>query len=59
MGVEVLDTTLEASDLTVEELFDDGGAKAGKLNVDARRRLEDKLEDLRLQRELREYDFDA
>lgn len=58
MGVEVLDSTLEASELTVEDIFEEGSTKSGKVNVDARRRLEDKLEELRLQRELRDYDYD-
>ncbi|MBC6907101.1 hypothetical protein DWB84_16795 [Saccharophagus sp. K07] len=60
MGVEVLDSTLEVVDeALVEERFDDDAAvKPPKSDIDARRRLEDKLEQLRLEKELREYDFD-
>lgn len=59
MGVEVLDSTLEVEEAsTTEERFEDDGVKPAKVDTDARRRLEDKLEELRLQKELREYDFD-
>jgi hypothetical protein len=59
MGVEVLDSTLEVEEASTEERFeDDGSAKPAKVDTDARRRLEDKLEELRLQKELREYNFD-
>lgn len=59
MGVEVLDSTLEASELTVEDIFEESSPKSSKVNVDARRRLEDKLEEMRLQKELRDYDYDV
>lgn len=59
MGVEVLDSTLEVvEETTSEERFDEEAVKAPKTDVDARRRLEDKLEEMRLQKELRDYDFD-
>lgn len=58
MGVEVLDATIDATELSADEVFEEESAKNGKLNVDARRRLENKLEEMRLQRELRNYDFD-
>lgn len=60
MGVEVLDSTLEVEEVTAtnDERFEDDTVKSPKSDVDARRRLEDKLEQLRLQKELREYDFD-
>lgn len=58
MGVEVLDSTLEVEEATAEERFEEETAKSPKTDVDARRRLEDKLEQIRLQKELREYDFD-
>lgn len=58
MGVEVLDATIDATELSADEVFEEENAKTGKLNVDARRRLENKLEEMRLQRELRSYDFD-
>lgn len=58
MGVEVLDSTLEVEEASTEERFEDDGVKPAKVDTDARRRLEDKLEELRLQKELREYNFD-
>jgi len=58
MGVEVLDATLEVNDLSADDIFEEESPKSAKLNVDARRRLENKLEEMRLQRELRNYDFD-
>lgn len=58
MGVEVLDATLDATELSADDVFEEDSPKSSKLNVDARRRLEDKLEEMRLQRELRSYDFD-
>lgn len=54
MGVEVLDDTNDMGD----ESFDEGTVRSPKMNVDARRKLEQKLEDLRLQKELRAYNFD-
>lgn len=54
MGVDVLDDTNDLND----DSFDEGSVRSGKMDVDARRRLEQKLEDLRLQKELRAYDFD-
>ena len=54
MGVEVLDSTLEVEEpTTTEERFEEDGAKPAKVDTDARRRLEDKLDQLRLQKELR------
>jgi hypothetical protein len=59
MGVEVIDSTLEVEEATVvEERFEDEPTKSPKADVDARRRLEDKLEQIRWKKELREYDFD-
>lgn len=57
MGVEVLESALETSEVS-DEVFEEESVKSPKSDVDARRRLEDKLEELRLQRELRDYDFD-
>lgn len=54
MGVEVLDDTNDVGD----ESFDEETIRSPKADVDARRRLEQRLEDLRLQKELRAYDFD-
>jgi hypothetical protein len=58
MGVEVLDSTLEVEEAVAEERFAEEAVKPAKVDTDARRRLEDKLEELRLKKELREYDFD-
>lgn len=54
MGVEVLDDTNDLGD----ESIDESSIGSAKMDVDARRRLEQKLEDMRLQKELRAYDFD-
>lgn len=59
MGVEVLDSTLEVEDGIVDEPFEGEAAAPPKTDVDARRRLEDKLEQIRLRKELQEYDFDV
>lgn len=58
MGVEVLDSSLEPSELGDDIFDEEESVKSAKYGVDARRRLEDKLEDIRLQRELKDYDFD-
>jgi hypothetical protein len=59
MGVEALDSTLEVEEAVSEERFDDDtSVKSPKSDVDARRRLEDKLEEMRLKKEIREYNFD-
>ncbi len=58
MGVEVIDSTLEVEEVMVDERFEEESVKSPKTDIDARRRLEDKLEQMRLQRELQEYDFD-
>jgi hypothetical protein len=55
MGLEVLDDTLDNGD--DEDLTAVVSTHAG--NLDARRRLEDKIEELRLRREMREFDFDV
>ena len=55
MGVEMLDQTKE--NLIADESF--LNSLDHPLNgTDARRRLEDKLEEQRLKRELKEFDFD-
>lgn len=56
MGVEVLDSALDSSGSLVDEAVLISGTQLEQ--VDARRRLEDKLEELRLRREMREFDFD-
>ncbi|MFT5085614.1 MAG: hypothetical protein ACI9Y1_003675 [Lentisphaeria bacterium] len=57
MGVEMLGNFLDIIngpliDETMEELMPAG------IGIDARRRLEDKIEDMRLRREMQEYGFD-
>ncbi len=55
MGVEAFDSSVGNSIV----IMDDGFEHDEPLNgTDARRRLEDKIEELRLQRELKEFDFD-
>ncbi len=54
MGLEVLDNNLDTG-------YDEdvvSSANDNTHNLDARRRLEDKMEELRLRREMREFDFD-
>ena len=58
MGVDVLDPGLDLTEINPEELFEERRPKQGKSGVDARRRLEQKLDELKLARELRDYDFD-
>ncbi len=55
MGVETLDSKAVNNIM----IMDDGFELDDPINgTDSRRRLEDKIEDLRLQRELKEFDFD-
>lgn len=56
MGLDVLDHATEVGGQGYEEVNVDKDAP--KVDTDSRRRLEDKLEEIRLRRELREYDFD-
>lgn len=60
MGLEIIEQELNPS-LLQQDLDDfdeeDGGAKP--MSVDARRKLEDKIEELRLMREMKEFDFDG
>ena len=56
MGVEVLDSSLDTSGRAFEDVVLISSNQLDQ--VDARRRLEDKLEEMRLQRETREFDFD-
>ncbi len=51
MSDDILDMDIDMDDM------DDSISSVGK-GLDARRRLEDKLEEMRLNRELREFDFD-
>lgn len=56
MGVESLDSSLVESMSPMDDgtVFQDEPLNG----TDARRRLEDKIEELRLKRELQEFDFD-
>ncbi len=56
MGLEVLDHSVDVASQGFEEVIVE--KEPPKVDLDARRRLEDKLEEMRLRRELREYDFD-
>ncbi|HEY6530430.1 MAG TPA: hypothetical protein VIZ65_17210 [Cellvibrionaceae bacterium] len=56
MSLDVLDHATEVSGQGYEEVNVDKDTP--KVDTDSRRRLEDKLEEIRLRRELREYDFD-
>ena len=54
MNVEVLDSNLESNGS-----FDEGAKGHGAaVPIDARRRVEDKIEEIRLRKETQEYDFD-
>ncbi len=56
MGVEVLDSSM---DFDGDDMADAVEARGNKpMDIDARRRLEDRLEEMRLRREMREFDFD-
>ena len=59
MGLDVIeqDAVVGGFGSDADEMFEEKTTKA--LNVDARRRLEEKIEELRLQREMKEFDFDA
>lgn len=57
MGSGVLYSNLDMSEDMAEAAFlAEGG---GDETIDSRRRLEDKIEELRLRREMREFDFDS
>lgn len=59
MGVEVFDSSLDNQDFMANlVLGDEPSGRTPKGEIDARRKLEDKLEEMRLQKELREFDFD-
>lgn len=55
MSVEVLDSSFEVNINVEEALLNMEEPLNG---TDARRRLEDKIEELRLKKEMREFDFD-
>ncbi|MFL0803026.1 MAG: hypothetical protein K6L81_04870 [Agarilytica sp.] len=55
MGVQTLDSSVANNIVIMDDDFEYDGPLNG---TDARRRLEDKIEELRLQKELKEFDFD-
>lgn len=64
MGIEVLDSSSDLSNVILEGAIDselddeDEGSEVASFTVDARRRLENKIEELRLMKETQEFDFD-
>ncbi len=56
MGVGVLDSNL---DFDGESDNAEVGHLVRSVDIDARRRLEDKIEEMRLRREMQEFDFDC
>jgi len=64
MGIEVLDSSSDLSNVILEGAIDselddeDEGSDVSNFTVDARRRLENKIEELRLMKETQEFDFD-
>ena len=63
MGVEVIDRSSELNNVLLEgaiehELDGEQQFRSAGLSLDARRRLEDKIEEMRLRRETQEFDFD-
>ena len=57
MSVEILDTSYDAG-LTLSNDDLEVDMKAPLNGTDARRRLEDKIDDFRLRKEILDYDFD-
>ena len=60
MGVETIGSGMDVNPHLVDGIVDDDQDTSlkGMYNLDARRRLEDKIEELRLKREMRDFDFD-
>ncbi|WP_185231276.1 hypothetical protein [Teredinibacter franksiae] len=64
MGIEVLDSSSDLNNvilenaLEVEETLGSDGVAGVEAHTDARRRLENKIEEMRLLREVREFNFD-
>ena len=56
MGVEALESSYEMENEIESDVVQSIGARLN--NTDARRRLEDKIEELRLKKEMQEFDFD-
>ena len=59
MGLEIIEQDINPGLMQqdVDDFVDEESAKP--LSVDARRKLEDKIEELRLMREMKEFDFDG
>jgi len=64
MGIEVLDSSSDLSNVILENTIDadiddseEGSGDTG-MYVDSRRKLENKIEELRLLKEVQEFDFD-
>lgn len=61
MGVETIGSGMDVNPHLVDGIMDDNDQDTsfkGMHNLDARRRLENKIEELRLQREMQDFDFD-
>ena len=57
MGLEVLEIDVSPNLIQdVDDFVDEENLKV--ISVDSRRRLEEKIEELRLMREMKEFDFD-
>ena len=57
VAIEIIEQDVNINVLhDVEELFESNASV--RVDLDARRRLEDKIEEMRLRRELKEFDFD-
>ena len=57
MALEIVNEDINIHALhDVDEMFDQ--AEPCSVDLDARRRLEDKIEEMRLRREMQEFDFD-
>ena len=61
MGVETIGSGMDVNPHLVDGIMDDDDQNTSlkdMYNLDARRRLEDKIEELRLKREMQDFDFD-
>lgn len=57
MALQIIEQDININVLQdVDEVFEQSEKKV--VDIDARRRLEDKIEEMRLRRELKEFDFD-
>ncbi|WP_075185541.1 hypothetical protein [Teredinibacter haidensis] len=63
MGIEVLDSSPDLNNVilenTIEDTFEDDSGVGAISVIDARRKLENKIEEMRLLREMQEFDFDV